>query len=179
MLSRRSQLWLAASAILAGSAVLAATRRRPAAPLRTAPYVDLDRYLGRWYEIARLPTRFENELTHVTADYHRSADGSVQVVNRGRRHGALKTATGRATVADPATNARLEVRFFWSFTGDYWILELDPDYEWALVGEPSRSYLWILSRQPRLNPTVVRNLLARARLEGFPTEKIIFTQQDE
>lgn len=178
MPSRRSQLWLAASAVLAGAGVVALARRKPAAPLRTVPYVDLDRYLGRWYEIARLPTRFEKDLTHVTADYRRNPDGSVLVVNRGRRHGLLKTVSGRATVADPATNAQLEVSFFWPIKGDYWILELDPGYEWALVGEPGRDYLWLLSRQPRLNPTVVRNLVARARLDGFPVEQLHFTRQD-
>ena len=178
MLSRRSHLWLAASAVLAGAGAVALSRRKPAAPLRTVTHVDLDRYLGRWYEIARLPTRFEAGLTHVTADYRRNPDGSVQVINRGRRHGTLKTATGRATVTDPATNAQLEVSFFWPIKGDYWILELDPDYQWALIGVPTRDYLWVLSRQPRLNPEVIRNLMARARLDGFAVEKLIFTRQD-
>lgn len=177
MPSRRSQLWIAASAVLAGTAAVAAARRRPDAPLRTEAHVDLDRYLGRWYEIARLPTRFEAGLTHVTADYRRLPDGAVEVVNRGRRKDTLKTATGRATVVDPATNAKLAVQFQWPFKGAYWIIELDPDYQWALVGEPGRAYLWILSRQPRLNPEVVRNLVARARLEGFDVERLQFTRQ--
>lgn len=177
MLSRRSQLWLAATAALAGTAAVAVVARKPAAPLRTVAHVDLDRYLGRWYEVARLPTRFERGLTHVTADYRRTPDGAIEVVNRGRRNGTLKTATGRATVTDAATNAKLAVQFQWPFTGQYWILELDPGYQWAMVGEPGRGYLWLLSRQPRLNPEVVRNLVARARLEGFAVEELIFTRQ--
>ena len=178
MFSRRSSLLLAATAALAGTAALVVARRPPPAPLRTVAHVDLDRYLGRWYEIARLPTRFEKDLTHVTADYARNPDGSVRVTNAGRRGQQPKTVTGRATVTDPTTNARLEVSFFWPFTGNYWVMELDPAYQWALVGEPSREYLWVLSRQPRLNPTVMRNLIARARLEGFPVEKLIFTRQE-
>ncbi len=178
MLSRRNKLWLAATAVVAGTAAVAVAARKPAAPLRTVAHVDLDRYAGRWYEIARLPTRFERGMSHVTAEYSRQPDGSVQVLNSGRRTGKLKTATGRATVADATTNAKLEVSFFWPFKGDYWVLELAPDYEWALIGEPSREYLWILSRQPRLHPEVVRNLVARARLDGFPTDSLLFTRQD-
>lgn len=178
MLSRRQQLWLAATAVVAGTAAVAVARRTPLAPLRTVPYVDLDRYLGRWYEIARLPTRFERGLTHVTAEYGRRPDGTIRVLNRGRRSQKTEEAEGTATVADHLTNARLKVSFFWPFRGDYWILELDPNYQWALVGEPGRDYLWILSRQPRLNPDVVRNLTAIARLEGFPVEKLHFTRQE-
>ena len=163
--------------MLAGTAAVAVAARKPPAPLRTTAFVDLDRYLGRWYEIARLPTRFERDMTHVTAEYSRDPDGSIRVVNSGRKAGKEKTATGRATVTDPATNAKLEVSFFWPFKGNYWVLELDSAYQWALVGEPGREYLWILSRQPRLNPEVVRNLVARARLDGFPVEQLIFTQQ--
>lgn len=153
--------------------------RKAAPPLRTTTHVELDRYLGRWYEVARLPARFERGMSNVTAEYSRAPDGSIEVVNSGLKAGKQKTATGRATVVDPTTNAKLEVSFFWPFKGDYWILELDPEYQWALVGEPGREYLWILSRRPRLNPEVVRNLVARARLDGFPVEQLIFTRQSE
>ncbi len=177
MLSRRNKLWLAATAILGSAAAVAVVARKPPAPLRTAALVDLDQYLGRWYEIARLPNRFEKGMTHVTAEYRRDADGGIEVINTGQRDGKVKTATGHATVADAASNAKLEVSFFWPFEGNYWILELDPDYRWALVGEPSREYLWILSREPRLSPEVVKNLVARARMDGFAVEQLIYTKQ--
>jgi apolipoprotein D and lipocalin family protein len=178
MISRRNKLWLAATAILGSAAAVAVAARKPAAPLRTAALVDLDRYLGQWYEIARLPARFEKDMTHVMAEYRRDADGGIEVLNSGQRDGKRKTATGHATVTDDATNAKLEVSFFWPFEGNYWILELDPDYRWVLVGEPSRQYLWILSREPRLAPEIVRNLVARARADGFPVDQLIFTKQD-
>ena len=152
---RTNRLLTAAATVLAGTAAVALTRRASRAryaPLATVPYVDLDRYLGRWYEIARLPAGFERGCTAVTAAYGRLPDGSISVRNecaKGHPGGKVKRAEGRATVADPATNAKLKVSFFWPFSGDYWILALDEEaYQWALVGEPGREYLWLLSRAP-------------------------------
>lgn len=177
MINRRSRLLLAATTVLAGTAAIAVARWPRARPLRTVPFVDLSRYLGRWYEIARLPASFEKGCTDVTAEYSRAADGTINVRNACLKNGRLKTAIGKATVADAQTNAKLKVSFFWPFRGDYWVLELDPGYQWALVGEPAREYLWILSRTPRLAQEVLERLIIRASAEGFPVEDLIYTEQ--
>jgi apolipoprotein D and lipocalin family protein len=178
-LSRRPIALLAAGAAAAGAAYLY-WRRKNYAPLPTVAHVDLARYLGRWYEVARLPVPFEKNCEHVTAEYSQRADGTIRVVNtchKGAVHGPVKKATATARPVD-ATNAKLKVQFFWPFEGDYWILDLDQaDYQYALVGEPSRKSLWLLSRQPQLTPDVRRHLTDRARELGFPVEKLINTPQ--
>jgi apolipoprotein D and lipocalin family protein len=132
------------------------------APLATVRQVDLDRYLGRWYEVAKIPNRFQRQcLRDTTASYTRSADGSIAVVNRcGIRDGEFDEAHAIARVVDPGSNAKLEVSFFsllgWRpIWGDYWVLALGPDYDYAVVGEPGRRYGWILARTPTL-PAVTR-----------------------
>ena len=150
-------------------------------PLPTAASVDLERYLGSWYEVARLPARFEKDCAGVTATYSRRDDGSIEVRNRcvkGALGGEAREAKGTAKVTDDKSNAKLKVTFFWPFWGDYWILEVGSDYEYALVGEPDRDYLWILSRTPVLPEPKVEQLLTRARSLGFDTSKIIRTLQD-
>ncbi len=139
--------------------------------------VDLNRYIGKWHEIARLPLFFErNCVSDVTADYSLRPDGKIGVLNQCRqKDGILSTASGTARVVDLSTNAKLKVTFFWPFSGDYWILELGPNYEYAMVGEPSRKYLWILSRQPELNEEIYLKLLTKARLLGFDTSRLIRT----
>lgn len=179
--SRRSvSLLTALAATTAAGAAYLYLRRKTYAPLPTVAHVELERYLGRWYEVARLPVPFEKNCAHVTAEYSRRADGNVQVVNtchKGSVNGPVSKATGTARPVD-ATNAKLKVQFFWPFEGDYWILDLDQaDYQYALVGEPSRKSLWLLSRQPQLAPDVRSRLLDRARALGFPLEKLISTPQ--
>ncbi len=107
--------------------------------------VDLSRYVGRWYEIAGLPNRFEKKCADsVTATYALRSDGKIEAVNRCRKSsGEYTTAKGKAKVVDKQTNAKLKVTFFWPFYGDYGILDLGPNYEYAVVGDPSRDYLWI------------------------------------
>lgn len=176
MTNRRSRLIFAATAVLAGTAAIAVAQWPKARPLRTVPFVDLNRYLGRWYEIARLPTSFEKNCTDVSAEYSRAADGTINVRNACLKEGRPKTAIGKATVADPETNAKLKVSFFWPFRGNYWVLALDPDYQWALVGEPTREYLWVLSRKPSLDQEVLQHLVTLASAEGFPVENLIYTE---
>lgn len=138
-----------------------------ASPLDAVHSLDSERYLGRWYEIARYPNSFQRGLVGVTADYSRRPDGTIQVVNRGRvgtLDGREKSARGKAWIPDLSESGRLKVRFFWPFTGDYWVIALDDDYRWAVVGEPRRRFLWILSRTPHLNePTdvMIRERIAR------------------
>ena len=124
-----------------------------AEPLEAVADLDLDRYLGRWYEIAKYPNAFEEGLVAVTADYGRRDDGDIRVLNAGREGsfaGERQTAEGRAWVPDADAPAELRVSFFWPFAADYWVIALDPDYRWAVVGEPDRRYLWILARTPTL-----------------------------
>ena len=145
--------------------------------LEVVGVVDLSRYAGRWYEIARLPNRFEKKCADsVTATYTLRSDGKVEVVNRCRKaNGEYTTAKGKAKIADKKTNAKLKVTFFWPFYGDYWILDLGANYEYAVVGAPNRDYLWILSRTPQLDEQLYQSLLAKMATRGFETEPMIRT----
>lgn len=162
-------------AIVAGIVKLSASVRRP---MTVAPSIDLAKYTGKWYEIARLPNRFEKKCAgDVTAVYSLRPDGQIGVVNRCRRpNGRVESVRGTARPADPAgPNTRLKVTFYWPFAGDYWILDVDPDYRWVLVGEPRRKDLWILGREPRLDDRIVDRLLARAKQEGYDVAGLIRT----
>ena len=145
--------------------------------LEVVSAVDLSRYAGRWYEIARLPNRFEKKcVDSVTATYTLRSDGKVDVVNRCRKaDGKYTSAKGKAKIVDKKTNAKLTVTFFWPFYGDYWILDLGPDYEYAVVGAPNRDYLWILSRTPQIDTQLYQRLLAKMATHGFETQRMIRT----
>lgn len=154
--------------------------RDPAAALPDPPRVEIERYLGRWYEIARLPNRFEKDCEGVTADYARRDERLIAVVNTcrlGAPDGRIKTATGRARVVDAESNARLEVSFFGPFWGDYWILWLADDYSLSLVGEPSGRYLWILARTPVIEDEIRDAALTRLESYGYDVSKLYFPAQ--
>ena len=145
------------------------------AELKTVEYVDVQRYMGTWYEIAKFPQKFENGLVGVTANYTLLPNGKVRVVNSGYKNdfnGKLKTAKGKAWITDKKTNAKLKVSFFWPFAGNYWILELGKDYEYAVVGDQSRKYLWILSKTPRMEDHLYNDLQKRAQEKGFDIAKL-------
>jgi apolipoprotein D and lipocalin family protein len=171
------------SARVATSALLVALLacRSPGPPLEVVDEIDLDRYLGRWYEIASFPQRFQAGCVATTATYARRDDGRIRVENEcrdGRFDGDVRRVEGVAWVADPAgSEARLEVQFFWPFRGDYWVIELDPGYRWAVVGHPSRDYLWILARDRTLEPAVYRDLLARIESHGYDVSRLRETPQ--
>jgi apolipoprotein D and lipocalin family protein len=138
---------------------------------------ELDRYLGTWYEIARLDHRFERDMTHVTADYSMQADGGVRVVNRGfnAKEQEWQQADGKAYAVDDPTIGRLKVSFFGPFYGGYNIIALDVDnYRYSLVSGPNHSYLWILSRTQKLEEGILNRLLQVARELGFDTDKLIY-----
>jgi apolipoprotein D and lipocalin family protein len=152
----------------------------------TVERVDLDRYLGSWYEVARFPNRFQRQCTgDVKATYEKRPDGRIRVVNECRKEaGELDTAEGVARIVDERTNAKLKVRFapaFLSFLpfvwGDYWIIGLGDDYGWATVGSPDRDYLWILSRTPQLDPQKLEQARARAAENGFDVSRLEATRQ--
>jgi apolipoprotein D and lipocalin family protein len=158
----------------------------PTPQLETVASVDLNRYSGRWYEIARYPNRFQKDCNgNTTADYKLLPDGKIEVINQCRKSGgSLKAAKGEARIVDGATNAKLEVRFAPSFLsflpfvwGDYWITDLGPNYEYSVVGSPDRKYLWILARQPRLDEATYARILERAATRGFDPAKVIKTPQ--
>ncbi len=161
--------------------LLAAREGRPAelqAP-ETVPFVDLKKYAGTWYEIARYPNRFQKKcVSDVRATYNLMSDGKVSVLNQCvQANGKVKTAKGKAKVVDRNTNAKLKVTFFWPFYGDYWILDLDPDYTYAVVGEQDRKYLWILSRTPEIDSDLYDKMLERITQQGYDTSKLIRTPQ--
>ncbi|UVT14964.1 MAG: lipocalin family protein [Nitrospira sp.] len=154
--------------------------------LNTVTSVDLGRYAGTWYEIARLPMWFQRHCVDSKAVYTVRSDGRVGVHNECVTDGGtLDTAEGVATVVDPQTNARLMVVFDnWfarlfgsSREGNYWILDLDPEYRTALVGTPDRRHLWILARAPRIDDDNYRNLVQLARRFGYPVERLIRDQR--
>ncbi len=163
-----------------------ADAREKPAPLDVVPSVDLDRYAGVWYEVARLPNRFEEKCVgDVTAEYSLKDDGGLKVVNRCRKKdGKVTEANGEARRADEdGPNSRLEVRFAPSFLsflpfawGDYQIMELAPDYTYAVVGAPDRKYLWVLARTPRLDEATYLRLLEAARSQGFDVSRMIRTR---
>jgi apolipoprotein D and lipocalin family protein len=143
--------------------------------LEVVPRVELEKYLGKWYEIAHLPTRFQKGCTDTTATYTLSKNGNISVLNECTRNGKVKQAKGRAKVVDKNTGAKLKVTFFWPFYGDYWIIDLGKDYDYAVVGTPNRKYLWILSRTPQMNDKLFSQLIESVKSKGFDVSKLIIT----
>ena len=149
-------------------------------PMRTVDNVDLERYLGTWYEIARLPNSFQEGCLCTTANYELIDSETIRVTNTCRQDSALgdlDKAEGKAWIVPNSGNAKLEVSFFWPFKGDYWIIDLDKEnYEYALVGTPGRKYLWILARAPQLADSIYNRLTAVAKEEGFNLTEFIKTE---
>jgi lipocalin len=138
--------------------------------------VDLQKYSGTWFEIARLPNTFEKNLKCITATYTLRDDGKVTVLNAGYRiddPSKKSSANGVAWNPDKKEPAKLKVRFFWPFSGDYWIIELDKDYRYVLVGDPSYKYLWILCRDNVMDEATYKKLLQKAVTEGYDVSPII------
>jgi len=154
-----------------------ATAGPPQAPLQVVPQVDLSRYLGTWHEIASFPQYFQKGCTGSRAEYRLRDDGDIEVLNSCLRDGKTDTAKGKAWVVDKTTNAKLKVSFLWPFRGDYWIIDLGRDYEYAVVSAPSRKYLWILSRTPKMEETTYREIVGRLQDRGFDLAKLKRTEQ--
>ena len=149
-------------------------------PLKVVDSVDLQRYLGKWYEIASYPAWFQKNCTGSTAEYSLLPDGKIRVINSCRKKsldGPLKVSKGKAEVVDTATNAKLKVWFFWPFKGNYWIIDLDDDYQWVVVGEPKRKYLWLLSRSPAMDEALYREITARLPQKGYDPDRLQRTAQ--
>ncbi len=173
------------AAPMTGSSEMAAAAQATGA-VTTVPSVDLDRYAGDWFEIARFPNRFQKKCAgDVKASYARRPDGRIDVTNSCRTEdGSITAAKGVARVEDAATRSKLKVRFvpaalsFLPFVwGDYWVIGLDEDYRWAVVGSPDRSYLWVLSRTPQMASALYDQAIECARANGFDVSRLERTKQ--
>lgn len=144
---------------------------------RIVKRVELARYLGLWYEIARFDHSFERNLIEVTALYRLRDDGGIEVINRGIDSGTgrEKIVHGKAKLS--AEPGRLQVSFFWFFYADYDVLELDSNYQWAVVGSSSSKYLWVLSRQPQLPTATLNHILNLIEKQGYDADKLLFVDQ--
>ena len=143
--------------------------------LEVVPHVELEKYLGKWYEIAHLPAKFQEGCNETTATYTLSKDGSISVLNQSIKDGKMKQAKGKAKVVDKNSNAKLKVTFFWPFYGDYWIIKLGNNYDYAVVGTPNRKYLWILSRTPQMDDKLFSQILESVKSKGFDINNLIKT----
>ena len=147
--------------------------------LKTVAHVDLERYLGKWYEIARYDHSFERGCSEVEAIYTKRDDGMIGVLNRCfiKENNKTKEAHGRAKVADEETNSKLKVTFFWPFYGNYWIVMLGSQYEYAVIGEPSRKYFWILSRTKELEHSTQEKILSQMASLGYDKSQLIWARK--
>lgn len=148
--------------------------------LDTVRYVDLNRYAGKWYEIASFPQRFQKGCHCTTAEYTPTDKGYIIVENRCNRDsvtGKPSYIKGKAFVDENSGNSKLKVQFFWPFKGKYWIIDLADDYSYAVVGHPNREYLWILSRTPFMDETVYQQIVSRIKEKGFDVSKLQRTEQ--
>ena len=148
--------------------------------ISTVKELDLERYMGTWYEIARFDHSFERGLVGVTASYELRPDGKITVINAGYKNsldGKYKEAKGKAKQPNPDEPGKLKVAFFLFFYADYFILELDENYRWVIIGSSSDKYLWILSRTPQLEQESLDSILKKARERGYNTDKLIWVEQ--
>lgn len=147
----------------------------------TVKQLDVNRYLGTWYEIARFPHSFEKDLVGVTATYSLKPNGKLRVINKGHvksLDGTVKESVGKAKIPDKSEPGKLKVSFFLFFYSDYFILEVDQtNYNWALVGSSSSGYLWILSRTPQMKPEIYTQLVNNAKKRGYDINKLITVPQ--
>ena len=165
----------AATAIAAVFACRAVAASSGLPPLQTVEYVDLNRYLGEWYEIARYPNKSQKGCLGSKTNYSLRENGELDVLNscRDAQDGKLRQAKGRAWIVDPVSNARLKASFFWPFRSDYWIIDVGKEYEYAVIGTPNRKYLWILSRTPAMDSDVYEGILQRIEKQGFVRGTVI------
>lgn len=146
----------------------------------TVKNLDLQKYMGTWYELARYDHSFEKNLVGVTAEYSLLPNGKITVINQGYKNtldGKLKRARGKARLPDPNEPGKLKVSFFLFFYANYFVLELDKNYQWVLIGSSSDKYLWVLSRTPEMSPLSFEKILALASRRGYETDKLIMVKQ--
>ena len=183
----KKTIWLVIIPAIMAVSALVVRAQKPPNDLPTVAKVDLNRYAGKWYEIARYPNKFQEKCVgNTTATYTLKEKNKIEVINEClKKDGVADSAKGEAKIIDAATNAKLEVRFAPSFLsfipqvwGDYWIIDLDDNYSYAAVGDPKRKYLWILSRTPEMDDATYQNILRRAEKMGFDPGKVVKTPQN-
>lgn len=167
-----------AGTALAGIGIAALAIATKNKPLKTVGHVELGKYLGKWYEIAKFPQNFEKGCTNVTAEYSLRDDEKISVLNSCLKDGQLKVIEGVAIVDDKISNAKFDVQFHWPFNGKYWIIALASDYSYAVVGHPNRRYLWILNRKPVMDSMTYNHLVLVAATRGFDIRKLVKTVQE-
>jgi len=148
----------------------------------TVKELDVNRYMGRWYEIARFPHSFEKNLVGVTATYELLAKGKIRVINEGYKNtldGKRSKAIGKAKIPNKSEPGKIRVSFFWDFYSDYYVLELDENYQYAMIGSSSDNYFWILGRSPQMDPKTYEMLLDKAQKRGYNLKKLIKVPQPE
>lgn len=145
-------------------------------PMQTAKSVDLQKYMGKWYEIARLPNSFQKGCHCSTAEYKILDKDTISVTNKCYKDGKLKEATATAWQSNVDDNSKLKVRFFWLFTGKYWILYVSDDYQYAVIGEPSREYLWFLSRTKHISQQQLDLMKNVATQQGYNLDQLIVAE---
>lgn len=167
-------------ALILSACTQTTTEARHLPELKTVPKVEISRYLGKWYEIASFPQWFQKDCAATTATYSLRPDGQIDVLNacrKGGLEGPPDQAHGRAYAVDE-TATKLKVTFFWPFYGDYWVIDLAPDYSYAVVGHPSRDYLWILSRTPTLDQATYGGIVTRLTGQGYDLARLSRTAQN-
>ena len=183
----KKTIWLVIIPAIMAVSALVVRAQKPSNDLPTVAKVDLNRYAGKWYEIARYPNKFQEKCVgNTTATYTLKEKNKIEVINEClKKDGVADSAKGEAKIIDAATNAKLEVRFAPSFLsfipqvwGDYWIIDLDDNYSYAAVGDPKRKYLWILSRTPEMDDATYQNILRRVEKLGFSPGKLNKTPQN-
>ena len=147
-----------------------------AAPPHTVPKVDLDRYAGVWFVIASYPEDKQKGCKGMKAVYTRTEDG-FDLHDQCRKDGELDTLNGSLSVVDETSNAKLSARFYLVFTVDYWVIDLDPAYQWVVVGEPKREHVWIMSRGPFMDKAVMDGIKTRLRAQGYDPSKLVAMSQ--
>lgn len=176
-----SILFIVMGGIVGGIAFTSFKSSNPMIDKTVVKELEIDKYLGTWYEIARYDHRFERGLVGVTANYSLRSDGKIKVINRGYKEsfsGKFSEAIGKAKIPNPENEpAKLKVSFFWFFYGDYYVLELDKNYQWAIIGSSSDNYLWILSRTPQMDKKIYRECLDRLTKRGYAISKLIEVEQ--
>lgn len=168
------------------TSISAIAQSKKATELTTVPKLDLSRYAGKWFEIARYPNKFQKQCVgNTTATYSLKGEGKLEVLNEClERDGKTSSAKAAGKIADKTTNAKLKVRFAPSFISflsfvwaDYWVIDLAKDYSYAVVGTPERDYFWILSRQPEMKESVFQEILRKAESKGFDPNRVVKTPQ--
>ncbi|TXD37140.1 hypothetical protein FRC98_10415 [Lujinxingia vulgaris] len=183
-MGRSAKIWVSLSALAVGAVWLAgcASTGGGESTVRVVDDLEIERYLGTWYELASVPLRAQRGCVGTTATYRLRDDGDIRVYNRclkGGFDGEVSDITARAWVVDPQQPAKLNVRFFWPFKSSYWVVALDADYRWAAVSGPEREKLWILSRTPCLDAPEFQAIYDDLERRGFPVDELRATPQQD